>query len=131
MNRLNYTTRPTAIILIITLMLVSSVYQTASAAMVETEKLLRAENIAASRAFLHRVVARPDVREALIAQGVDPQEAHNRIDSLTDDEVNRIHGSLDDLAAGQGVIIFSMIIVGIIIATVLIFNFTNVTKVFP
>ncbi len=132
MNRLNQTARLTAIILTIALMLVSNVYQSASAAMIATEKMLRAENTTASRAFLHQVVERQDVREALIAQGVDPREAHNRIDSLTDDEVDRVYGMIDDLEAGQGVIIFSMIIVGVIIATFLFFKlFPNVTDVFP
>jgi hypothetical protein len=132
MNRLNHIARPTAIILTIALMLVSNVYQSASAAMIGTEKMLQAENTTASRAFLHQVFERQDVREALIAQGVDPQEAHNRIDSLTDDEVDRVYGVIDDLEAGQGVIIFSMIIVGVIIATFLFFKFLpNVTDVFP
>ncbi len=132
MNRLNQTARLTAIILTIALMLVSNVYQSASAAMIATEKMLRAENTTASRAFLHQVVERQDVRETLIAQGVDPREAHNRIDSLTDDEVDRVYGVIDDLEAGQGVIIFSMIIVGVIVATFLFFKlFPNVTDVFP
>ncbi len=132
MNRLNQTARLTAIILTIALMLVSNVYQSASAAMIATEKMLRAENTTSSRAFLHQVVERQDVRDALIAQGVDPREAHNRIDSLTDDEVDRVYGVIDDLEAGQGVIIFSMIIVGVIIATFLFFKlFPNVTDVFP
>ncbi len=132
MNRLNQTARLTAIILTIALMLVSNVYQSASAAMIATEKMLRAENTTASRAFLHQIVERQDVKEALVAQGVDPQEAHNRIDSLTDDEVDRVYGVIDDLEAGQGVIIFSMIIVGVIIATFLFFKlFPNVTDVFP
>ncbi len=132
MNRLNQTARLTAIILTIALMLVSNVYQSASAAMIATEKMLRAENTTASRAFLHQVVERQDVKEALIAQGVDPQEAHIRIDSLTDDEVDRVYGMIDDLEAGQGVIIFSMIIVGVIIAAFLFFKlFPNVTDVFP
>ena len=132
MNRVKQTAKPTAIILIITLMLVSNVYRSASAALIGTETLLRAENITASRFFLHQVVERRDVREALIAQGVDPQEAHNRIDSLRDDEVDRICGKIDELAAGQGVVIFSTIIVGVIIATFLFFRlFPNVTDVFP
>jgi hypothetical protein len=38
---------------------------------------------------------------------------------------------IDDLSAGQGVVIFSLIILAVIIATVLLFNFTGVTDVFP
>jgi hypothetical protein len=131
MKRLNQTVKPTAIVLITVLLLVSSVCQTASAAMVGTEQMLQAGKISASRDDVLQIIAREDVKGALIAQGIDPQEARDRIDSLSDDEVERIYGNLNDLAAGQGVIIFSMIIVGVIIATVFIFNFTNVTDVFP
>jgi hypothetical protein len=132
MNRIRHTASPTAIILIISLLLVSNIYESASAAMIETDRVLRAENASEARTFLHQTIDRQDVREALIAQGVDPLEAHNRIDSLTDEEVSRIYGNIDDLAAGQGVIIFSMIILGAIIATFLLFTlFPNVTDVFP
>jgi hypothetical protein len=132
MNRIRHTARPTAIILIISLLLVSNIHEPASAAMIETDRMLRAENVSAARALLHQAIDRQDVRQALITQGVDPLEAHHRIDSLTDEEVSWIYGNIDDLAAGQGVVIFSMIIVGVIIATFLFFTyFPNVTDVFP
>jgi hypothetical protein len=72
-----------------------------------------------------------DVKSALIAQGVDPQEALLRLQSLTDDEIELIAANLEGLAAGKGVIIFSAIVVGVIIATVLLFHFTSITDVFP
>lgn len=131
MNRLYKTARPTAIVLIIVLLLVSQAYQSVSAAVIGTEAMLRVDKAAESRAYLRQVLARQDVRDTLIAQGVDPREARDRIDSLTDEEVDGIYGQINDLAAGQGVIIFSMIILGVIIATVLIFNFTNISDVFP
>ncbi len=131
MNRLHKTARPTAIFLIIVLLLVSQAHQSASAAGIGTETMLRVDKTTESRAYLHQILARQDVRDMLIAQGVDPQEAQDRIDSLTDEEVDGIYDQINDLAAGQGVIIFSMIILGVIIATVLIFNFTNITNVFP
>ena len=131
MNRIHKTARPTAIILIIVLLLVSQAHQSASAAVIGTETMLRVDKTTESRAHLHQILARQDVRDMLIAQGVDPQEAQDRIDSLTDEEVDGIYDQINDLVAGQGVIIFSMIILGVIIATVLIFNFTNITNVFP
>ena len=131
MSRLYKTARPTAIVLMIVLLLVSNAYQSAWAAVIGTETMLQAEKTAESRAYLRQVIARQDVREMLTAQGVDPREALDRIDSLTDAEVNEIYDQANDLAAGQGVIVFSMIIVGVIIATVLVFNFFNITKVFP
>jgi hypothetical protein len=67
----------------------------------------------------------------LIARGIDPLEAQLRIQSLSDDEVQLIAGKIDDLSAGGGVEIFSLIIIAVIIATVLIFKFTSITDVFP
>ena len=131
MIRLNKTARPTAIVLIFALLLVSTAHRPASAAMIGTERLLQAEKNTESRAYLQRVLARHDVRDALIAQGVEPQEAAARIESLSDEEVSRICDTINDLAAGQGVVIFSLIIIAVIIATVLIFNYTSVTDVFP
>ena len=40
-------------------------------------------------------------------------------------------GKIDNLAAGGGVEIFSLIVIAVIIATVLVFKFTNITDVFP
>ena len=131
MNRFHKTARLTAIILIIILLLVSQAHQSASAAVIGTETMLRVDKTTEARAYLHQVLARQDVRDTLIAQGVNLQEAQDRIDCMTDEEVEGIYDQINDLAAGQGVIIYSMIILGVLIATVLIFNFTNITNVFP
>ena len=125
------TVKPTSIFLAIVLLLVSTSYQSASAAMIGTEKLLLAENSQEKRDYLYRLMAREEIKRALIARGIDPLEAQLRIQSLTDDEVQLIAGKIDDLSAGGGVEIFSLIIIAFIIATVLIFKFTSITDVFP
>ncbi len=123
--------KPTRIFLAIVLLLVSFPYQTASAAMVGTEKLLQAETPQQQRDYLQQLMVREEVRSALVARGINPLEAQLRIQSLTDDEVQLIAGKIDDLAAGGGVEIFSLIVIAVVIATVLIFKFTNITNVFP
>ena len=62
---------------------------------------------------------------------MNPQEAQLRLQSLTDHEIRLIAEKIDDLSAGGGVEIFSLIVVGVIIVLVLIFHFTNITDVFP
>ena len=131
MNLFKRTVKPTSVSLIILLLLVSTSFQSASAAMIGTEKLLQAESPQKKRDYLHRLMARDEVRNALIARGIDPLEAQLRIQSLTDDEVDLIAGKIDDLAAGGGVEIFSLIVIAVIIATVLLFKFTNITDLFP
>lgn len=131
MNLFQKTVKPTSFILAIVFLLVSTSYQSASAAMIGTEKLLQAEDLQEKRDYLHQLIDREEVKSALIAQGIDPLEAQLRLQSLTDEEIRLIADKLDDLAAGSGVVTFSLIIVGVIIALVLIFNFTDIANVFP
>jgi hypothetical protein len=131
MNLMKKADKPTRILLAIVFLLVSTSFQTASAAMIGTEKLLQAQNPQEKRDYLHQLIAREEIKKALIAQGIDPLEAQFRIQNLTDREVRLIADKFDDLTAGGGVVIFSLVIVAVIIATVLIFKFTRVTDVFP
>ena len=121
----------TSILMVIVMLLAPAGYQSASAALVGTDKLLRTDSVKESRDHLSELMAREEVRNALIARGVDPQEAQLRLQSLTDEEIQLLAEKLNDLAAGSGVEIFALIIVVVIIATVLIFNFTSITDVFP
>ena len=131
MNLFKKTVKQTGIFLAIMLLLVSTSYQSASAAMIGTEKFLLAGNNQKNRDYLHQLMAQEEIRSALIAEGLDPQEAQLRLQSLTDNEIQLIADKLENLSAGRGVFTFSMIIVAVIIATVLIFNFTSITDVFP
>jgi hypothetical protein len=131
MNLMKKADKPTRIFLVLVFLLVSTSFQTASAAMIGTQKLLQSQTPQEKRDYLHQLIAREEIREALIAQGIDPLEAQFRIQSLTDEEIQLIADKLDDLKAGGGVFIFSLIIVAVIIATVLIFNFSRITDVFP
>jgi hypothetical protein len=131
MNLIKKAGKPTRIILAIVFLLVSTSFQTASAAMIGTEKLIQVQDPQKKRDYLQQLIAREEIKEALIAQGLDPLEAQLRIQNLTDGEIRLIADKLDDLTAGGGVFIFSLIIVAVIIASVLIVNFTRVTDVFP
>jgi hypothetical protein len=131
MNLFKKAVKPTSIFLTIVFLLVSTSSQSASAAMIGTEKLLPAQNPQDRRDRLLQLIAREEIEDALIAQGIDPLEAQLRIQSLTDREIQLIAAKLDDLTAGGGLLTFSLIIVGVIIATVLIFKFTSITDLFP
>jgi len=123
--------KPISTVLAVVLLLVSISYQPASAAMIGTEKLLQAEPHQSPRDYLRQLLAREEIKNALVIRGIDPLEAELRIQSLTDEEIRLITARIDELAAGSGVEIFSLIIIGVIIATVLLFKFTNITNVFP
>jgi len=131
MNALKKYAKPSCVYLAIVLLLVSTWYQSASAAMIGTERLLPAGRSQETRDYLDQMMARQEVRKALIAQGIDPREAELRLASLTDEEIELLAQKIDDLTAGRGVVIFSLIIVAVIVVAFIIFNYTNVTNVFP
>ena len=123
--------KPISTLLAIIFLLVSASYQPATAAMVGTETFRQADHSPSPRDELRALLTREDIKNALIARGIDPLEAQLRIQALTDDEIRLIADNIDELAAGGGVEIFALIIIGVIIATVLLFKFTNISNVFP
>ena len=101
------------------------------AALVSTEQLLAAGDGAAERARVLAFLERADVREQIVALGVDPNEAAARVQALSDAQVREIAGQLDQLPAGQSAI---GIIVGAILLVFLILLLTDLlglTNVFP
>ena len=92
--------QPVAILMIILTMLLSVPYQAAFAALVETETMLDMSRGQEARETLKQFMARKDVRSAIIAQGVDPQEADARLETLTDAEVIQLADQIDQLPAG-------------------------------
>lgn len=131
MNVLKKCAKPARIYLAIVLLVATTSYQSASAAMLGTESFLQADRCRASRGCVHQVPARQEIQSALVAQGIDPQQAELWLESLTDEEIAMIAQKSDDLAAGGDVFIFSMIIIAVIAAAFVIFNYTSVTDVFP
>ena len=131
MNILKKCARPACIYLVIVLLAASTSYQSASAAMLGTENFLAADRGRETHGVVHQLPARQDIQSALVAQGVDPQQAELWLKSLTDAEITIIARKYDDLAAGSGVFIFSMIIIAVIAAAFAVFNYTHVTDVFP
>ena len=131
MNTLKNCAKPSCVYLVILLLVASIWHQTASAAMIGTERQLTAGRCQKVRNYLTQAMARQEVRRALVAQGIEPREAELRLASLTDEEITLIAHKIDDLSAGSGVVMFSLVIIAVIVAAFAIFNYTNVTDVFP
>jgi hypothetical protein len=90
----------------------------ALAALVPTDSVADSMGKADARGRVMQYLAREDVRSALAAQGLDPEEARARVASLTDAEVQQILDQLDRLPAGGdglGVIIAVLVIVLLVI----------------
>jgi hypothetical protein len=98
----------------------------AHAGMVSTESLIKQRSAEAgmsaqapsARERIRDVLARSDVRDQMIALGIDASEAEARLAALTDQEVADIAGKLDQLPAGEGVggiLVVIFVIFGVVV----------------
>lgn len=104
----------------------------AVARVVGTEEVVRAESAAPGtpidRDTLRTMLERDDVRRQLQSLGVDPRAARERVDALTDAEIERIAGRVGQLPAGGSSIIGVLFAVFVIL---LVTDILGLTKVFP
>ena len=78
-----------------------------------------------------RFMAREDVRQQLVALGIDPDEAAQRSSALSDDEVRQIAGKLDELPAGEGAVGVLVAAILILLLVLIITDLIGATDVFP
>ena len=121
----------TSVFLVILMVWLAAPHQSALAAMIETEAVLtEARGGQAARNTLKEILAREDAQAVLMAQGIDPQEAMARVDSLTDAEAQRIADQIEEFPAGAGFFTTFIIVVGIIVIILVITDALGYTNVF-
>ena len=123
--------KPISILAVILLLLMSTLNQLAAAAMVGTEKLLISDRNQETRSYLQQMMSRKQIQEALVAHGIDLQEAKIRIDSLTDSVIEQVLEKINDLPAGGIDAAFILIIVGVIVVLFIIVEYTSAVSMFP
>ncbi len=125
--------KPISICLAVIMFLIAAPVQSVPAAMIDTETIMDSARGQEAREYLRQLLARKDIQDAIVAQGIDSNEAWARINSLSDQEVISIAEQIDRLpaGAGSGVVEFLVvtILVGFIVLVVL--DLTGVTDVFP
>jgi hypothetical protein len=99
----------------------------AQAGIVTTDEVQTTHSASANRDKLNSFLARDDVRQGLMTQGVDPDAARARVSALTDVEVADLAGRVDKAPAGGEIlgVIFTIFVV------LLITDILGWTKVFP
>ena len=130
--RLSRLFQKTALLLILLMSFHTIIAPLASAALVETDALVSAQEVDASRARLAALLAREDIGAALQDHGVSVQEVLLRVNSLTDQEVMKLAQNIDALPAGADGGVGS--VVGAILFIFLVLLFTDLlglTDVYP
>jgi hypothetical protein len=103
--------------------------QSVQAAMVSSEQVAQATATASGdqdRARIINALSREDVQVALVARGIDPAQAEQRVAALTDEEASTVASQLDSAPAGG--------IIGAIVLIFLVLLLTDIlgfTKVYP
>ncbi len=77
-------------------------------------------------AAVRGVLARDDVRERMVALGVDPAEVDGRLAALTPAELATLAQKLEQAPAGGDV----LVVVGIVFVVLMILEFTGVIDIF-
>ena len=106
-------------------------YQPLLAAMVPTESTIYQFKAQDARDHLKTLISKNDIKNALISQGIDPDEAKARVDSLSDSEVIEVADKIEQLPAGGGV--FGAVIGAalIVFLVLLLTDILGYTDVFP
>ncbi|MGD8292063.1 MAG: PA2779 family protein [Desulfobacterales bacterium] len=111
------------------MLLIATPYQPLLAVMVPTEVTLDKTIAQDARDHLKTLISRNDIKDALISQGIDPDEAKARIDSLSDSEVIEVASKIEQLPAGRGAfgaLIGAALIVFLVLLLTDILGFTDV-----
>jgi hypothetical protein len=101
----------------------------ARARMVTTEAWTAAATASAARLRVQGILDREDVRAALTAHGIRPEEARARVDALSDAEIRGLASRIDGLPAGGdavGAIIGAAVLVFLVLLITDILGFTSV-----
>lgn len=102
----------------------------AQARIVATEEITApssASSVSDNRATVNQFLARDEVRQAMLGQGVTSQAALERVAAMSDSEVAQLAGRIDQAPAGGDVLglLFTVFIV------LLVTDIMGLTKVFP
>ena len=128
MHALRQRRKSIAILVIVALSTFSIISAPAHAAMVNTAEILKQNQHNLARKRINMFLDRSEVHKHLVAWGVNPEEAKARVDSLTDQEIEKIAARIDQLPAGGGLgaIVGAALIVFIVLLVTDILGFTDV-----
>lgn len=125
--------RMTSRLLIASVLSLGLPFQPAQAGMVGTDKVASSAHSQSERERIRTFLERADVRNQLQAQGIDANTAKARVDALTDEEVLKIAGKLDQMPAGGDILgllftIFVILLVTDILGLTKVFSFTRTVR---
>lgn len=98
----------------------------AQAATVSTQMQLEAAQGQGLRDQVLQALAQDDVQQQLIARGVDPAAARQRVAALSDSELADLQRQIDEMPAGSG----ALAVVGVVAIVLLVLDLAGVLNIF-
>ena len=95
--------------------------------LVSTQSVLAGDRAGADRERINEILARADVQDQLLKQGVNPADVEARVAALSDAEAQQMAQQLEQLPAGAGVIgaLFAVFVI------LLVTDILGLTDVYP
>lgn len=105
----------------------------ARAEMIGTQAAIERHAAKTDRAFLLGELQRDEVRQEIIARGIDPAEAEARLAALSDAEVARLAAEMEEGVAGAGIVgtlatVFLILLLTDILCLTNLFSFTRCAR---
>ena len=102
------------------------IVQSAAGAVVGTEQAIRLEDRTLMIDRINGTLAERQIRDQLVALGVDPADARQRVEALSDGELALLDEQLAELPAGAG----ALEVLGIVLLVLLVLELVGVTDIF-
>lgn len=99
----------------------------AQAGVISTETYVQQSQADARRDAVIEMLQREDVRDRMLAMGVDPAHVEARLAALTDVEVEQLAQHMEEMPAGAGVLDVLLIVFLVFV----VLDIVGVTDVFP
>lgn len=120
-----------AMSLAVSMFIVSGPLTLVHATMISTDQIIEESSTVEDRDRVMEFLTREEVRQELEALGVNPDEAMQRITTLSDREIRQIAGQIEKLPAGQsavGAVVGAIILIFLVL---LITDLLGLTDVYP
>ncbi|PKO52648.1 MAG: hypothetical protein CVU26_06230 [Betaproteobacteria bacterium HGW-Betaproteobacteria-2] len=104
---------------------------TVQAAMISSEQVAASAVTSSGEQDRERIIAalsREDVQAAMVARGIDPAQAKERVAALTDEEASTVAAQIDNAPAGGNAFIGAIVLIFLVLLLTDILGFT---KIFP
>lgn len=105
--------RKSVTLLVMTTMLSLGVSAPGYAAMIGTDQILAGDSVQQQRDYIREMLNREEIQEQMISLGVNPADAQQRVDAMTESEIQMLAGQLEELPAGGsavGLLAFVLIV---------------------